>query len=171
MKMIFEILCRLPMLALAAAASVPIALSVEDAVAGSFCANINQLVAEASKEFSGITTESSGGSGGLDVTLKLEGSSDCAVRRLLHAKSYYCTWDFQHRDGEAYETFEEIRQKLESCIGSHAILSDDQNVNHPDFYDARIFQLGEVKLAVSVKDKSTLATTFVFLSVEPLKGG
>jgi len=92
------------------------------------------------------------------------------VRRLLHAKSYYCTWEFQHRDLDAYEVFEELGQKLESCIGGDSILSDDQRVNHPDFYDVRIFQLDDVKVAVSVKDKSTLGATYVFVSVERLKG-
>ncbi|MDH3663542.1 MAG: hypothetical protein OEU92_26590 [Alphaproteobacteria bacterium] len=92
------------------------------------------------------------------------------MRRLLHAKSYYCTWEFQHRDLDAYEVFEELGQKLESCIGGDSILSDDQRVNHPDFYDVRIFQLDDVKVAVSVKDKSTLGATYVFVSVERLKG-
>ena len=158
MKTIFEPLPRLPTLAVAAAASVPMALPVEDAAADSFCANIDRLVAEVPNDFSG-------------VTLKFEGASDCTVRSLLHGKSYHCTWDFPHRDDEAYETFENIRQKLEDCLDDNAIRSDDQDVNHPDFYDARIFQLGEVKLAVSVKDKSMLGATFVFFSVAPLKGG
>lgn len=100
----------------------------------------------------------------------LEGASECAVRQQLNSKSYYCTWEFRHRDAVAYTTFEEIRQELQSCIGDRAALSDDQNVNHPDFYDSRIFRLDQAKVAVSVKDKSALGSTFIFVSVKPLSG-
>lgn len=171
MKMLFETVRHTSTLALAIAASVSVGASVEEAIAGGFCTDIDRLVAEAPADFSDVIVESSGGSGGFDVTLKLEGASDCAVRRLLHAKSYYCTWAFQHRDADAYEVFEELGQKLESCIGDDAVLSDDQGVNHPDFYDARIFRLDDVKVAISVKDKSALGATYVFVSVERLKGG
>ncbi|MGH1483784.1 MAG: hypothetical protein ACRBM6_34715 [Geminicoccales bacterium] len=170
MKILFEAVRRKMMLALVTAAAVSIGSSSDDAIAGNFCTDINRLVAEAPEDFSDVIIESGRGSGGFDVTLKLEGASNCAVRRLLHAKSYYCTWEFQHRDVNAYKVFEELGQKLKSCVGGDAILSNDQGVNHPDFYDARIFQLDDVKVAVSVKDKSTLGATYVFVSVERLKG-
>jgi hypothetical protein len=67
-------------------------------------------------------------------------------------------------------TFKALGQELESCIGDRAVLSDDQNVNHPDFYEARMFLLDQAKVSVSVKDKSALGSTFVFVSVEPLMG-
>lgn len=170
MKMLLEAVRRKLMFALATAAAVSIGVSGDDAIAGNFCTDINRLVAEAPEDFSDVIIESGSGSGGFDVTLKLEGASNCAVRRLLHAKSYYCTWEFQHRDVSAYEVFEELGQQLKSCVGGDAILSNDQGVNHPDFYDARIFQLDDVKVAVSVKDKSALGATYVFVSVERLKG-
>jgi hypothetical protein len=49
-------------------------------------------------------------------------------------------------------------------------VSDDQNVNHPDFYDAQLFLLDRAKVAVSVKDKSAQESTFVFVSVVPMTG-
>ena len=152
------------------AVSMPAALSIEDAVANSICSDINILIEEAPRDFSAIIVEPSRGSGGYGVTFELEGASDCAVRQLLRGKSYYCTWEFRHRDAEAYMTFKALGQELESCIGDRAVLSDDQNVNHPDFYEARMFLLDQAKVSVSVKDKSALGSTFVFVSVEPLTG-
>ena len=170
MNVLFETVRRTPTLALVFAASVPIGAVVDDAIAGSFCADIDRLVAEAPDDFSDVIIESSRGSGGFDVTLKLEGVSDCAVRPLLHARSYSCSWEFRHRDADAYELFEELGRKLEGCFDDDAAVSDDQNVNHPDFYDARIFRLDDVMVALSGKDKSEMGGTYVFVSVERLRG-
>ena len=150
--------------------SLPVALSIESAVAGSFCSRMNLLIDAAPGNFSELSDESGEGSGARDVALKLEGSADCAVRQLIKGKSYSCTWEFRHRDANAYAKFEELRQALQSCIGDRATPSDDQNVNHPDFYDSRIFLLDKAKVAVSVKDKSALGSTFVFVFVEPRIG-
>ena len=147
--------------------SIPLALSIENAVAASFCSNINLLIDAAPRNFFDMPVDRTEGSNGHDAVLKLEGSSDCAIRQLLDGKLYSCTWEFQHRDAKAYKTFDEFGQKLKKCIGDRAALSDDQSVNHPDFYDSRIFLLDRVKVAVSVKDKSALGRTFVFVSVEP----
>ncbi|MGI9508707.1 MAG: hypothetical protein ACR2QJ_05080 [Geminicoccaceae bacterium] len=150
--------------------AMPMALSVERAMAASFCSNIELLMDAAPGNFSDITIEPGEGSSGRDVTLELEGSADCAVRQLIRNKSYFCTWEFPHRDANAYATFEALAQALQGCIGDRATASDDQNVNHPDFYDSRIFLLETVKVAVSVKDKSALGNTFVFVFVEPRTG-
>ena len=75
MEMLFEAVRRTLMLALATAASVSIGSSGDDAIAGSFCTGINRLVAEAPEDFSDVIIESSRGSGGFDVTLKLEGTT------------------------------------------------------------------------------------------------
>jgi len=150
--------------------SIPVVLSVENAAAASFCSSIDLLIEEAPQDFSGIVVEPRKVSGGYDVTFKLEGASNCAARQLLNGKSYYCTWEFQHRDAKAYATFDNLSQELQSCISDRAALSDDQSVNHPDFYDSRIFLLDLVKVAVSVKDKSALGSTFIFVTVEPRIG-
>jgi len=86
----------------------------------------------------------------------------------VHWGSGSAKWEVRHRDAGAYTTFEALGQKLQSCIGDRAVLSDDQSVNHPDFYDSHTFLLGQVKVAASVKDKSALGRIFVFVSVELL---
>lgn len=142
-------------------------LSINAAAAADFCKNIDHLIDEATRDFSGIIIYSGQGSSSTDVMLELKGASDCAIRQLLEGKSYYCTWTFQYRDVEAYATFETLGQELKNCLGDRAALSDDQQVNHPDFYDAQLFLLDQAKLALSVKDKSALGNTFVFISVQP----
>ena len=167
---IYKTISRVLLRTVVIAVSMPAALSIEDAVAKSICSDINILIEEAPRDFSGIIVEPSRGSSGYGVTFELEGASDCTVRQLLKGKSYYCTWEFRHRDAEAYMTFKALGQELQSCIGDRAILSDDQNVNHPDFYESRMFLLDQAKVSVSVKDKSALGSTFIFVSVEPLSG-
>lgn len=152
------------------AASMPAALPIENAVAASFCSSIELLIDAAPGDFSDVTVEPAEGSGGRDVTLQLEDSTDCMVRQLIKSKSYACTWKFRHHDANAYAKFEALSQALQDCIGDRATLSDDQNVNHPDFYDSRMFLLDKAKVAVSVKDKSALGSTFVFIFVEPRIG-
>ncbi|MDH3661393.1 MAG: hypothetical protein OEU92_15425 [Alphaproteobacteria bacterium] len=170
MNDIFKTISRVLLRTVVIAVSMPAALSIEDAVAQSICSDINILIEEAPRDFSGIIVEPSRGSGGYGVTFELEGASDCTVRQLLKGKSYYCTWEFRHRDAEAYMTYKALGQDLQSCIGDRAVLSDDQNVNHPDFYESRMFLLDQAKVSVSVKDKSALGSTFIFVSVEPLTG-
>ncbi len=152
------------------AALMPVALSIEHAVAASFCSSINLLIDAAPGNFADLTVEPGEGSASREDALKLEGSADCTVRQLINSKSYACTWEFRHRDANAYAKFEALDQALQSCIGDRATMSDDQEVNHPDFYDARLFLLDKVKVVVSVKDKSALGSTFVFVFVEPRIG-
>jgi hypothetical protein len=151
-------------------AFLPVAVSTESAAAASFCSKINRLIDEAPRDFSDIVVDPSRASGGHDVTIMLEGASDCAVRQLLNSKSYSCMWEFWYRDPRAYSTFEKLDQELRSCVDDRAVVSDDQNVNHPDFYDAQLFLLDRAKVAVSVKDKSAQESTFVFVSVVPMTG-
>ncbi len=135
--------------------------------AADFCSDINHLIQAAPGNFSAIIVESGEGSKGRDITLKLEGSSECTVRLMIRSKSYGCTWTFRLGDPRAYARFDALGQALQRCIGDRSTLNQDQNVNHPDFYDSLMFLLDTAKVSVSVKDKSALESTFVFLFVEP----
>ena len=150
--------------------SIVLGWSVENANAASFCSDLNRLIDAAPGDFSDIIVQPSERAGGRDITLKLEGSADCLVRQMIRSKSYGCTWEFRLGDADAYTRFDQLGQALRSCIGDRGTLSNDQSVNHPDFYDSRMFLLDNVKVSVSVKDKSALERTFVFLFVEPLSG-
>jgi hypothetical protein len=139
----------------------------QSAGAASFCTNINLLVDNAHSNFSEIIIRPERKSGGYDVTLRLEGAMDCTVIPTSNSNSYYCTWKFPHRATRAYATFEMFERELKECIGHRAVFVRDQPVNHPDFYDSRIFQVDQANVTVSVKDKSALGRTFVFVWVRP----
>ena len=132
-----------------------------------FCSDISRLIQAAPGNFATIIVESEERSKGRDITLKLEGASECTVRQMIRRKSYGCTWTFRLGDPHAYARFDALGQALQRCIGDRSTLNQDQNVNHPDFYDSLLFLLDTAKVSVSVKDKSALESTFVFLFVEP----
>ena len=78
---------------------------------------------------------------------------------------YHCGWEFPHRAEQAYETLDAFVEAAHDCIGPQATVHSDQGVNHPDFYDARRFEMKEAEVSVSVKDKGALGRTFVFIRV------
>ena len=55
-------------------------------------------------------------------------------------------------------------------IGQQATLHIDQSVNHPDYYALRRYETAQADVSVSVKDKSALGNTFVFIRVQGGKG-
>ncbi|MEM9441107.1 MAG: hypothetical protein AAGA73_11720 [Pseudomonadota bacterium] len=147
--------------------SIMLGFFTASAYAADFCSDINRLIQAAPGNFSTIIVKSDERLKGRDITLIIEGASECTVRQMIRSKSYGCTWTFQLGDPRAYARFDALGQAVQRCIGDRGTLNQDQNVNHPDFYDSRIFLLDTAKVSVSVKDKSALESTFVFLFVEP----
>jgi len=73
-----------------------------------------------------------------------------------------CRWTFTLGADGSRTLFDELRSRLEACPDM-AGMTRDQGVNHPDFYDAWIFQFADAALSVSIKDKAALGQTFVVL--------
>ena len=139
------------------------AIPTGTARATELCADMNVLVKEAHSNFSNWRSETSGAA----KPLMLPGAEDCAMARSLSgANAYYCSWMFAYRAARAYGTFDAFDQSLQKCFGERAKLSRDQSVNHPDFYDLRNYQLGQVNVTLSIKDKSALRSTHVFVRVQ-----
>ena len=84
----------------------------------------------------------------------------------LSGDFYHCRWDFPHRAQEAYATFDDFVLSVGKCIGETADMLKDQNVNHPDYYALTRYEAEKASVTVSVKDKSALDRTFVFIRVE-----
>ncbi len=123
---------------------------------------MNVLVREAHSNFSNWKTES----GEAATPVMLPGAEDCATARSLSGeKSYYCAWKFAYRTAGAYGTFDAYDQSLQECFGDRAELSQDQRVSHPDYYDLRQYRLDQVSVTLSIKDKSALQSTYVFVRV------
>ena len=47
-----------------------------------------------------------------------------------------------------------------------ALVAQGAEVNHPDSYDQRMFDIGDVSLSLSLKDKGALQKTVIYLLVE-----
>jgi len=136
------------------------------AQAQDLCANVDYLINQSQSGFSKIAAKPKGDSGDHDVTLTLAGASYCLVTKRAKRNWYHCGWEFPYRAKQAYETFEQIAGSMNACIGRRATLHNDQSVNHPDYYSSRRFELEQADVSVSVKDKGTLGSTFVFVRVQ-----
>ena len=84
------------------------------------------------------------------------------------ARAVNCAWPFAYRSDEAQAAFDGILSEVRKCLGADAIVSRDQGVNHPDFYDLREFRFQRGEVGVSIKDKGALQQTYVFLRVQGL---
>lgn len=127
------------------------------AEAGS-CSDVDRLVAEASVNFpKDASVEPTGAitaGGTCDLSLQLDGS-----------RVYRCYWKHAYRDADALAAFETKDRMLQTCTASKARAPQDQQVNHPDSYDLRTYQAGNVRLTASIKDKAALQETYVFLAI------
>ena len=136
------------------------------AQARDFCANINYLIDQSRSQFAEVMDQPNGDAGDHDVTLALAGASYCFVTKKSKTSFYQCAWEFPYRAKQAYDTFDEFVRGVNDCIGQHATLHADQSVNHPDFYALRRFETEQAEVNVSVKEKSALSTTFVFIRIK-----
>ncbi len=131
--------------------------------AADFCGDVERLVRESRSNFADWATAASGEA----PHLKLSGAESCVLTRSLSgARTYYCTWAFPYRSVEAYGSFDATKASLQDCFGEQTPSRRDQRVNHPDFYDLQQFELGDVAVTVSIKDKSAQQKTYLFLRVQ-----
>lgn len=132
------------------------------AMATGFCERMNALVVQARSNFSDATAQSTGA-----VTSRpLAGSEKCTMSRSeTGANAYHCIWGFPYRDAAASAFFGAVDEDLRGCFADSAEVANDQGVNHPDTYDQRRYGLDDVVVTVSLKDKSALRRTYVFLGV------
>ena len=77
-------------------------------------------------------------------------------------RSLHCMWAFAYRSEAATQAFETLLNQIGKCGGDSAV--QDQDVNHPDFYDLRLFSVADNTVGVSLKDKGALSQTLVFLT-------
>lgn len=130
--------------------------------AADLCADMNTLVRQAGSDFSNWTA----GTDAAAIPLTLPGAETCAMATSLTGQRvYYCAWKFEYRADGAQATFDAFNRSLQDCFGNRAQISRDQPVNHPDFYDLRQYQLDQIEVTVSIKDKSAMQSTYVFVRV------
>ncbi len=92
------------------------------------------------------------------------GAKSCQpVLDLEAKKSISCRWDFGFREEAANALFETLITEAHSCIGTDAELALDKQVNHPDSYTLKRYQFDGSVLSLSLKDKTALQKTLVFV--------
>lgn len=103
---------------------------------------------------------------GADPVLRLpSGGEDVRCTRSLAlggGSQLHCGWAFDYRVAAATDAFEQGISVLNACFDQS---TPDQNVNHPDFYDLRLFVAGDQEIGLSLKDKAVLGQTYVFLRI------
>lgn len=106
---------------------------------------------------------------GTDLSLHLPGGgpkADCKTSLMLSGGSQvHCGFGFTYRAPAATTAFEGLVNAVTDCLGDAAHVTADLDVNHPDFYDLQTFQLKGQEIGVSLKDKSALSQTYVFVRV------
>ncbi|WP_299031254.1 hypothetical protein [uncultured Sulfitobacter sp.] len=80
-----------------------------------------------------------------------------------------CTWAFEYRDPAAQAAFDMLGTAVAECLGPKVQMTEDKDVNHPDFYALQSFRAEGHMATVSLKDKAALSETFVFLHIKSAK--
>lgn len=160
----------LPGNALAATLTAVFLATIGMARAQDFCTNIDDLIDHSRTEFARIADEPTGDTDSYTTTLVLDGASSCHVTKTSSRNWYLCGWEFPYRAQRAYDMFDELVAKMNDCIAGRATLHSDRNVNHPDFYSLRRYEMEQANVTVSVKDKAALGNTFVFIRVQGKNG-
>lgn len=140
------------------AALILAATQVSAAYADDACADLDTLIqyARSDRDFTMHTLQFA------DLLESTPG--ECATVRVLGAGvMHVCRWEYVYRSPDARGAFEKLNEKLKSCFGERTQEVHDQGVNHPDFYDLRQYQIGDVWLSVSMKDKGALRKSYVSL--------
>jgi hypothetical protein len=94
------------------------------------------------------------------------GVAECRdVRTLGGQLVYNCFWEFPFRSAEATEHYEALNGAIRDCFGNRLVPTEDLGVNHPDTYSQWIYDLEGTAIRASIKDKSALDKTLVFLGI------
>ena len=96
----------------------------------------------------------------------MPGAEFCQLSESLSGVStHHCAWGFAFRDDAANASFAEMNDAIAQCFDGTATPEDD-GVNHPDSYSQIRHDTDQAVWRVSLKDKSALSKTYVFVSME-----
>jgi hypothetical protein len=94
-------------------------------------------------------------------------AANCRMSLMLGGGTQvHCSWSFDYRATEAQSAFKGTIAAVKACLGPDIHSTLDQVVNHPDFYDLQTFTTDGSTVGVSLKDKSALRQTLVFVRIE-----
>ncbi len=133
------------------------------------CADVLDLVAQSTEQFSSIQRVEKSEFGGFETTVNLPGAQYCVIIEDVVKKTYRCTWKHPYGDDAAGLEFERLAAEIAECLGSRALVRRDQPVNHPDTYKSFLYILPNTEVRVTLKEKSELASTFVSFVVDGMR--
>ena len=124
------------------------------------CPQLSELVEQAQSNFFEVDPKG------------LKGARACQMTRSLSgANGFVCSWAFPFRDAEARDFFEVSQSQISTCFPNALETVEDEGVNHPDSYTQRRYVSDGAVVRVSLKDKSALEETLVFMGVEGVPPG
>ena len=130
------------------------------------CSKLLYLIEQSKTQFLAIRRGTSSKLGGYDSTFVLPEAWNCAIFEDVEKASYQCAWKYPRGDQRAHETFQRFVKEMRSCIGDIAEERIDKPVNHPDFFASYYYQLPDGEASVTLKNKSKLMSTLVFIGID-----
>lgn len=82
------------------------------------------------------------------------------------SKTYLCHWEYGYRADAAFAKFDALDADIRACLTEATALPSDLSVNHPDSYDLKRYQTGQIVISAALKDKAALAQSLVFLRID-----
>ncbi|WP_187430332.1 hypothetical protein ROLI_027350 [Roseobacter fucihabitans] len=138
-------------------------LSNGAASASEFCENMKVLTAKARSNFETKSTQPAE----FMVLKTLPDAKKCTLGRALSGgNTYHCAWNYPFRDDAANMAFEAFNLMMRECFKNRSEKIEDTGVNHPDTYYQIHHILDEVVVSVSLKDKSSLQETYLFVGIQ-----
>ena len=107
--------------------------------ANDFCSSINKLIEQSKSGFDDPVAALDQAAADNQTIVNHSQASKCDVSESPRGNQFHCVWKFPLQSQEAGEKFQEIGKKLRQCFGDRAEMSQDQSVNHPDFYESYRF--------------------------------
>jgi len=97
----------------------------------------------------------------------LTGATSCALSQSLAGNAAYtCAWQFSFRDQAATTAFDAFNTHVGTCFAQSNAVIADAGVNHPDTYFQRLYTVDGATIRISLKDKSALQQTYVFVGIQ-----
>ncbi len=139
-----------------------LALIVAVALTGSDrCSEINELVDQMADGFVGIRSGDADDPATESLPpVELEGATNCSLTTDVESTLYLCTWEYAAASGDGPANYEVKVDQVRSCVPG-ATVTQDESVNHPDYWASTRFSLADGALTVSLKNKSALGQVLV----------
>lgn len=94
--------------------------------------------------------------------------ANCGVSLdLSGSRSTNCHWAFAFRSEAVELAFDKMLAQLSACADPAFGVQKDLPVNHPDFFDLRVMRMTGGEVGLSLKDKTALQQSFIFLRLTP----